>query len=90
MVGAQRRKVIMHEEDGKHYAETRQDVDHIIQAAKDMWCDNPPKDFRRVAFIPDTVITQAFNEGWFHDETKWKQWANNSANAHLRTTKGTI
>lgn len=90
MVRGSRRLTIMHEEDGKHYVESRQDVAPIVQAAKDLWCDNPPKDMRRVALIPETVINQAFLEGWFHDEQAWKRWANNPANAAFRTTKGTI
>ena len=90
MVFGARRKTIYHEEDGKTYIETRQDVDHIIESAKRMWCDNPPKDMRRVALIPDTVINQSFIEGWFDDEAAWKRWANDPDNAKYRTTKGTI
>ena len=90
MVPDERRKIIMHEEDGKHYAETRQDVAPIIAAAKEMWCDNPPLDMRRVALIPKPVLDAALNDGWFHDETAWKRWANDPANACYRTTKGTI
>lgn len=90
MVADSRRVTIMHEEDGKHYIESRQDVAPIVAAANALWDDNPPKDMRRVALIPDTVLNKAFNEGWFHDEAAWKRWANDPANAHLRTTKGTI
>lgn len=90
IVGAERRKVIMHEEDGRHYAETRQDVAPIIQAAKEMWCDNPPLDMRRVAVVPKTVLDQALLDGWFHDEAAWKRWVNDPVNACYRTCKGTI
>jgi len=45
---------------------------------------------RRVALIPETVLNQAFNEGWFHDTAAWKRWANDPVNACYRTTKGTI
>lgn len=90
IVADSRRLTIMHEEDGKHYVESRQDVAPIVQAAKDLWSDNPPKDMRRVALIPETVLNKAFNEGWFHDETAWKRWANDPANAAFRTSKGTI
>lgn len=89
-VADSRRQIIYHEEDSKTFIETRQDVAPIIKAAKEMWCDNPPLDMRCVALIPEAVINQAFNEGWFHDESKWKRWANDPANACYRTTKGTI
>ena len=85
-----RRKLVWHEEDGTTYIESKQDVAPIIQAAKDLWCDNPPLEMRRVALIPEEVLNQAFAEGWFHDEAAWKKWANNPENACYRTTKGTI
>jgi hypothetical protein len=85
-----RRKTLWHEEAGKVFLETKQDVSPVIAAAKDMWCDSPPLDFRRVALIPDEVLNQAFNDGWFHDEAAWKRWANDPANACYRTCKGTI
>lgn len=90
LVADDRRKVIYHEEDGKTFVETRQDVAPIIAAAKEMWCDNPPLDMRRVAVIPKTVLDDALIEGWFHDEATWKRWANDPANACYRTCKGTI
>lgn len=90
LIPEQRRKTVWWEEDGKTFLETKQDVSPIIAAAKDLWQDNPPKDFRRVALIPAEVLNQAFNDGWFHDEVAWKRWANNPANACYRTTKGTI
>lgn len=85
-----RRKVIFHEEDGKTFIETRQDVAPIIQAAKNMWDDKPPLDMRHVAYIPEAVINQAFNEGWFHDPAAWKRWANDPTNSCFRTCAGTI
>jgi hypothetical protein len=89
-VPEERRKLIFHAEDGVHRIETRQDVEPIIAAAKEMWCDNPPMDMRRVSLIPKTVLDQAFNDGWFHDPAAWKRWANDPVNACYRTTKGTI
>jgi hypothetical protein len=85
-----RRALIYAEEDGKTYLETRQDVAPIIEAAKAMWCDNPPKDFRRVALIPEAVLNQSYIEGWFGDAAAWRKWANDPANRDFRTTKGTI
>lgn len=85
-----RRKMIYHEQDGQTFVETRQDVSGIIEAAK-IVADQPPgKDFRHAAYIPDTVLNQAFNEGWFHDPKAWKRWANDPANDCFRTWKGRL
>lgn len=90
MVPEARRKSIYHEENGKTYVETRQDITHIAQAAK-IIADSPPgKDFRHAAYIPDPVLDQAFNEGWFHDPAAWKRWANDPANEIYRTWKGRL
>ena len=90
MVPEARRKSVYHEENGKTFVETRQDITHIAQAAK-IIADSPPgKDFRHAAYIPDAVLDQAFNEGWFHDPTAWKRWANDPANEIYRTWKGRL
>lgn len=85
-----RKKVIYHEEDGKTYVETRQDVTQIVEAAKILADQAPGKDFRHAAFIPDTVLDRAFIEGWFHDNAAWKRWANDPANECFRTWKGRL
>lgn len=84
------RKTLWHEEDGKKYIETREDVEPLIEAAKILVEETPGKDFRHVAFIPDTVLNQAYIEGWFHDKKAWKKWANDPANACFRTWKGRL
>lgn len=85
-----RRKLIHHEEDGQQYFEMRQDVSGIIEAAK-IVADQPPgKDFRHVAFVPDSELNRAFVEGWFHDRAAWKKWLNDPANREYRTWKGRI
>lgn len=83
-----RRKVIYHEEDGKTFVETRQDVDPIIRAAKVISELPPDKDFRHAAYVPEAVLNQAFVEGWFHDEAAWKKWLNDPVNECYRTWKG--
>lgn len=85
-----RRKLIYHEEDGKTYVETRQDVSGIIQAAKIIADEVPDKDFRHAAFIPDSELNRAFTEGWFHDPAAWKRWANDPVNECYRTWKGRL
>jgi hypothetical protein len=63
-----RRKLIYHEEDGKTYVETRQDVSGIIEAAKVLAEVPPDKDtgWRFVGFIPDAVYNQAVI-AWMRD-----------------------
>ena len=91
---AERRKVIRHEEDGKTWVETRQDVEGLIRYAKILRENEKQKDDSalgvRVAFIPKSELDRSFNEGWFHDENAWRRWANDPANACYRTTEGTI
>lgn len=90
LIPSERRKIIYHEEDGKTYIETRQDLTPIIEAAKILSERKPNKDFTRVALIPKETLNKAFLEGWFHDESAWRKWANDPANKMFRTTEGTI
>lgn len=85
-----RKQVIFHEEDGRTFVETRQNVGHIIEAARIMADEKPGKDFRHAAYIPAAVMDRAFNEGWFHDPQAWKRWANDPANACYRTWNGRL
>lgn len=90
VVADSNRALIYHEEDGKTYVETRQDVAPIVKAAQIMADEPPGKDFRHAAFVPEAVLNQAFNEGWFHDPAAWKRWANDPANAIYRTWQGRL
>lgn len=83
-----RRKTILHEQDGRAWIESRQDVTHIIAAAKIVADEAPGRDFRHAAFIPESELNRAFTEGWFHDPKAWKRWANDPANRDYRTWKG--
>jgi hypothetical protein len=77
--------ILLHEEDGRQWVETRQDAEPVARAAR-LLADHAEvgKDFTRVAMIPSTVMDQAFNEGWFHDEDAWKRWY--AANPQFHTT----
>lgn len=86
----ERRQVIIHKEDGVSRVETRQDVEPIIEAAKILSEMTPGREMRHAAFIPKTVLDQAFNEGWFNDPKAWKKWANDPANACFRTWPGRL
>lgn len=85
-----RRKTIIHEEDGKQWIESRQDVTHIVKAASILADEVPDKDFRHTAFVPEAVLNRAFTEGWFHDKAKWKQWLNDPENKRFRTWGGRV
>lgn len=83
--------ILLHDEDGRSWVETRQDVEPIARAAK-IIADHTEvdKDFTRVAMIPSTVLDQAFNEGWFHDEEAWKRWYALNPQFHTTTRYKTI
>lgn len=86
----ERRKTIMHEEDGKTYVESRQDVEPLIEwigRAKDRPQD---PEFRHAAEVPMTVLNQAFIEGWFHDPKAWKKWLNDPDNRAFRVWEGRL
>ena len=71
-----RKQTVWHEEDGKTYLETRQNVDALVEAANAL-ADEPPEPstgLRFVGFIPDTVFNQACREGWVNDKARWRQW----------------
>lgn len=89
-IDSSNRVTIHHEEDGKHFVESRQDVTHILAAAK-IIADQPPgKDFRHVAFVPETVLNASFTEGWFDDPKAWKRWLNDPDNRDFRTGGGRV
>ena len=85
-----RRKTLLHEEDGRCWIESRQDVAPIVAAARAIAGEAPGRDFRHAAFIPESELNRAFTEGWFHDSAAWKRWANDPANACYRTWPGRL
>ena len=64
VIPASLRYTVYHEEDGKKFIETREDIEPLVEAAKILADEPPGKDFRHVAFIPDTVMNRAYIEGW--------------------------
>ncbi len=77
--------ILLHEEGGKQWVETRQDAEPVAQAARLLAEHHEvSKDFTLVAMIPSVVLDQALLEGWFHDEDAWKRWY--ADNPHLHTT----
>jgi len=49
---------------------------------------DPSKEFKPLAVIPDSVMSQAINEGWDQDDQQWKRWMNDIDNRYLRITGG--
>ena len=91
-----RRKIILHEEDGRQFIESRQDVGDLVKYASALR-DNPEVNGKddtalgiRVAVIPKSELDRAFNEGWAMDQDAWRKWANDPNNRAYRTTEGTI
>ncbi len=63
--------------DDMHRATTTQNVDDILEHAKDMRRETQGErygEFRKVAVIPMAVIGQAMREGWLFDQEKVRQW----------------
>lgn len=89
-VAGSRRLTIYHEQDGKNYIESRQDCEPITKAASILASEPPGKDFRLAALVPETVLNQAFTEGWFHDQDKWKRWMNDPNNRDFRVWGGRV
>lgn len=83
--------ILLHEEGGKQWVETRQDVEPVARAAK-LLADHSEvdKDFTRVAMIPSTELDRALLEGWFHDEEAWKRWYADNPQFHTTTRYKTI
>jgi hypothetical protein len=90
LVADSRRATLFHEEDGRTWVETRQDVAPIVAAARIVADAAPGREFRHAAFVPEAVLNRAFLEGWFHDPAAWKKWANDPANRDYRTWGGLL
>jgi hypothetical protein len=85
-----RRQTLLHEEDGRAWIESRQDVAPLIAAARLVAEAPADPELRHAAYIPETVLNRAFTEGWFHDAAAWKRWANDPANSCYRTWPGRL
>lgn len=83
--------ILLHDEDGKSWVETRQDSEPVARAANMLaQHSDVDKDFTRVALIPSTDLDRAFNEGWFHDEDAWRRWYAEHPQYHTTTRYKTI
>lgn len=83
-------QVFDHERPNDLLIKTFEDSEALKEHASILSDVKPGKDFRHVAIIPLSVLDRSMREGWLNDKDKWKQWANDGANANLRTWKGRI
>lgn len=60
-----------------HRATTEQNVDDILEYAKDMREATQGEkygEFRKMAVMPMAVVGQAMREGWLFDKARVRQW----------------
>jgi len=69
---------------------TQQEIDPIIQYAKEMADRVPSKEFRHVAEIPQVFIEKMMQDGSFNDPDALKKWINNPANDCFRVWRGEV
>jgi len=77
-IGESRRITVLHEEDGKNYIESKQDCEPLIEWMSQRRDRPQDPEFHLIGIIPETVLNQAFLEGWFHDVKAWKKWLNDN------------
>ena len=74
--------------DGDFAIETREDVEPLIEVAKDLSELQPSKDLRHAAVVPQFVLDQSLREKWGPDD--WRKWANDPGNKAFRTWPGRL
>jgi hypothetical protein len=47
-------------------------------------------EYKPLAVIPKSVMSQAIKEGWHDDDDRWKRWMNDSDNSYLRIKGGRV
>ncbi len=73
------RTIFHFEQDGKFAVETRHDdtgAKALVEALNDSDLSRKADGMRLERVIPAHVLDRAFQEGWFNDKARWKQWAN--------------
>lgn len=87
--GYWKREEVIEDVDGFHI-HTQYNDKALADQAKIMRDNAPGKEWRHAAIIPQSVMDKAYQEGWFHDKRKWKEWANNPENKAFRTWEGRL
>lgn len=78
------------------HIQTVQRLDGILEGTKMMREDVAQVGHRKsralvpVANIPLSVWVRACQEGWVHDNNKWRQWINDPQNKPFRITEGRL
>ena len=78
------------ENPGDLIIEELEDVEPIIEMAKRLSEQTPGREMRHAAFIPAFVFNRAYRQGWLHDASAWKRWANDPNNRAFRTWPGRL
>ena len=73
-IAGENRAILMHQEDGKTYIESRQDCEPIIEFVKDKARMPEDKDFKYIGELPKAVVDQAIVEGWIDDDKRIRRW----------------
>jgi hypothetical protein len=79
---------VMHfDTDGSISIQEIHDVEPTAQLAKDateIYGGQKTDGMRLEAMIPADVMNRSYREGWFHDKSAWKRWANDPSNKIFR------
>lgn len=88
---AQKHEIWM-EEDGQAVLYAEQDVEPVIDLARDLRdCGgNRQLDLRHVAEVPLVFVDQAMREGWYHDQAAWRRFLNEHQNRVFRIWEGRL
>lgn len=72
--------------DGRAVVELVEDCGPVIRQVRDLTEAQPDRHdgMRLEAVIPAHVMRRAYVEGWFHDEERWRRWANDPGNRAFR------
>lgn len=74
------------DEDGTVHIEQVERCDPVLARVAALTEAQPDRHdgMRLEAVIPAHVMRRAYVEGWFHDEARWRRWANDPANRAFR------
>jgi|TARA_Y100000401_G_C8157143_1_gene142438 hypothetical protein len=77
-------------EDDKFVYQTVQNVQPVIELAKNLGEFKPGKEFRHVAEIPMVIYQRMVRDGSIRDKKALKKWLNDPDNKLFRVWKGKI
>lgn len=69
---------------------TQQEIDPVVQYAKEMADGDLSKEMRPVAEIPMVIVEKMMQEGSWNDPAAMKKWLNDPANDCFRIWRGKV